>query len=146
MEACADRLWIVKNKTVTPYDGDLQQYRTECLSERGNKSNKEKSNSSDNENSAVSKQEQRRLAAEKRALLAPMKKKVTQFEKEMEKLQTKIKKLDEQLSDVSLYEKSPDKAQELTKERGQISKDLETIEMEWMEALEEYEEAQGDVG
>ena len=60
----------------------------------------------------------------------------------MEKLQTKITKLDEQLSDVSLYENSPDKAQELTKERGQISKDLETIEMEWMEALEEYEGAQ----
>ena len=35
MEACADRLWIVRDGTVRTYDGDMDQYRTECLAERG---------------------------------------------------------------------------------------------------------------
>ena len=35
IEACADRLWIVRGGTVRAYDGDMDQYRTECLAERG---------------------------------------------------------------------------------------------------------------
>ena len=35
IDACADRLWIVRGGTVQPYDGDMDQYRTECLAERG---------------------------------------------------------------------------------------------------------------
>ena len=35
MDACADRLWIVRGGTVRTYDGDMDQYRAECLAERG---------------------------------------------------------------------------------------------------------------
>ena len=35
IEACADRLWIVRDGTVRSYDGDMHQYRAECLAERG---------------------------------------------------------------------------------------------------------------
>ena len=35
IEACADRLWIVRGGTVRSYDGDMDSYRTELLAERG---------------------------------------------------------------------------------------------------------------
>ena len=35
IEACADRLWIVRGGTVRTYDGDMDRYRAECLAERG---------------------------------------------------------------------------------------------------------------
>ncbi len=35
IEACADRLWIVRGGTVRSYDGDVDRYRAECLAERG---------------------------------------------------------------------------------------------------------------
>ncbi|MFX7953385.1 ABC transporter ATP-binding protein, partial [Acinetobacter baumannii] len=35
VEASADRLWIVRDGTVKPYDGDMDSYRSELLAERG---------------------------------------------------------------------------------------------------------------
>ena len=35
VEATADRLWIVRHGTVASYDGDMDSYRDELLSERG---------------------------------------------------------------------------------------------------------------
>src|ERR1700759_4663740 len=37
IEACADRLWVVADRTVTSYDGDLDDYRRTVLSARGTK-------------------------------------------------------------------------------------------------------------
>ena len=35
LEACADRLWLVQDGTVKPFDGDLDDYRRRVLSESG---------------------------------------------------------------------------------------------------------------
>ena len=35
IEACADHLWVVADRAVTPFDGDLDDYRREVLSARG---------------------------------------------------------------------------------------------------------------
>ncbi len=139
IQACADRLWIARNGTVTPYEGDIEDYRNECLSERNNTANKAKKDQKE----APSRQDQRREAAARRAELAPLKKAAQKLEKQVETLSGKIEKLDDQLSDTTLYEKDPDRVQKLTMERGQIAKELETTEEQWLEALEEYEAAQG---
>src|SRR5258707_1079238 len=34
LDACADRLWLVANGTVTPFDGDLDDYRRRVFSDR----------------------------------------------------------------------------------------------------------------
>ena len=39
IEACADQLWVVADRTVTPYDGDLDDYRRMVLSARGMRTN-----------------------------------------------------------------------------------------------------------
>ena len=40
IEACADRLWLVGDGTVTPFDGDLDDYRRLVLSDRDDSSDK----------------------------------------------------------------------------------------------------------
>src|SRR6185437_680697 len=35
LEACADRLWLVQDGTVKPFDGDLDDYRRHVLSASG---------------------------------------------------------------------------------------------------------------
>ena len=35
IDACADQLWVVADRAVTPYDGDLDDYRRMVLSSRG---------------------------------------------------------------------------------------------------------------
>src|SRR5690606_12070023 len=37
VDACADRLWLVKGGTVRSYAGDIDAYRAELLAERGNR-------------------------------------------------------------------------------------------------------------
>src|SRR5438128_1591243 len=42
IEMCADRLWLVANNKVTPYDGDIDDYRREVLNLRGSKDDDER--------------------------------------------------------------------------------------------------------
>ena len=35
LEACADRLWLVADGKVTPFDGDLDDYRRRCCPDSG---------------------------------------------------------------------------------------------------------------
>ncbi len=141
IQACADRLWVVRNGTVLPYEGDIDDYRNECLSDRNNKTQKSKKPDG-NGKDAVNRQDQRRAAAARRAELAPLRKITQKLEKDVDKITQQIAKVDEQLSDTSLYEKDPDKVQKLTMQRGQLSKDLAVAEEKWIEALEEYEMAE----
>ena len=61
IEACADRLWLVADGTVTPYEGDLDDYRRQVLGRDG----KPREERRDDE-PRVSRTDQRRAAAEKR--------------------------------------------------------------------------------
>ncbi|MCP4935962.1 MAG: ABC-F family ATP-binding cassette domain-containing protein [bacterium] len=136
VEACVDRLWMVKDQTVEPYDGDLDSYRAELLVARSNKVKKEKS-----ANAGRSKKEQRQLAAKRRAELAPMRKKIKGFEKQMETLSGKIEVLDVKLGEAGLYDNDPDKANELAVERGRFTAELVKAEETWISASEAYEKA-----
>ena len=89
IEACADRLWIVRGGTVRAYDGDMDRYRAECLAERGatrRRGRQAKANGA----AKPTPQEARRQAAELRAALAPLKKTVTKAEAEIERLSQQI--------------------------------------------------------
>ncbi len=148
VEACVDRLWMVRDQTVQPYDGDLETYRAELLAARGNRVKKDK-RAARTENGAtgrsngggLSKKEQRQQAARRRAELAPMRKEIKAFEKQMEQISAKIETLDQKLGDQTLYEKDPDRANELVLERGRLTAELAKAEETWLTASEEYEKA-----
>ena len=141
LEACADRLWLVKDGTVTPYDGDMVSYREECLSERGTGRATRSEPGHEAGDSRGSRQEQRRESAVRRAALAPLKKAMTKKERKVDAISAEIAALDEQLGDMALYENDPDKANLLSRQRGELAKSLEQAEADWLEASEAYEAA-----
>jgi ATP-binding cassette, subfamily F, member 3 len=143
IEACADRLWIVRQGSVAPYDGDLESYKALCLSERGKgrAGGNGRSVEAPGGEARRNRQDERRSAAERRAELAPLKKRQTELEKRIEDLNRKIAVLDKKLADPALYARDPAKAREMVRERGQLAKTLEETEEEWLLASEEYETA-----
>ena len=142
IEACADRLWVVRDGTVSPYENDIEAYRNELLADRGaTTSRKERSSADANRTGRA---EQRRAAADKRAQLAPLKKAMQSAEKTVEKLTAQIAKLDALLADPQIYERDAARAQSAGIERGQLVKQLAQAEDAWLEASEEYERASAE--
>ncbi len=143
IEACADRLWVVRGGTVKSYDGDMDSYRADLLAERGAAT---RSRTSDGKPEAQrdSRAEQRRAAADRRALLAPLKKAMQAAEKNVEKLSAEIARLDTLLADAQIYAKDPQRAQNAGVERGQLAKRLSEAEEAWLNASEAYEAANCD--
>ena len=151
IEATADRLWLVANGTVAPYEGDLESYRAECLSARGSGLARTGSGAggragSDRDGGAnssafSSQKEQRRIAADRRQQIAPLKREMEAGERRIEALSLEISVLDARLADARIYARSPDKALTWTKERGRLVKAREAAEEAWMAATEAYEVA-----
>ncbi len=140
VEATADRLWIVKNGTVSVYDGDMESYRAELLSERG-AGTRGTSQGADANDGRSDRSAQRRASAQKRQQLAPLKKAVQEAEKQVEKLTADLAKLDAALGDPGLYA-DPQKAQKITLDRGLIAKALSAAEETWLTATATFEEAE----
>ncbi|MGD9802291.1 MAG: ABC-F family ATP-binding cassette domain-containing protein [Hyphomicrobiaceae bacterium] len=140
IDASADRLWIVKNGTVRPYEGDMEDYRAELLAERGGKTRTKPSDDRIAE-ARFSRADQRRDAAERRAQLAPLRRDVQSAEKRMEKLSAEIARLDTSLGDPELYTRDAAKAQKLVHERGLKAKELAEAEEAWLVATEALEGA-----
>ena len=141
LEACADRLWLVKDGTVKTYDGDMVSYRDECLSERGSGRASKSQPSEAGKESRGSRKEQRRESAARRAQRTPLKKAMTKKEQKVAAISAEIAAMDEQLGDMSLYESDPEKANLLSRQRGELAKALEQAEADWLQASEAYEAA-----
>jgi ATP-binding cassette, subfamily F, member 3 len=141
MDACADRLWVVRGGSVRAYEGDMATYRTECLAERGGEPMAPRGSGGPKPDgqARLSPQEARRLAAEARAALAPLKKEVKAAEAEIERLSRKIGEIDAALADTGLYARDPAGAQALARERGTLARSREAAEEAWLEASEAYE-------
>jgi ATP-binding cassette, subfamily F, member 3 len=136
LEACADRLWLVADGTAAPYDGDIASYRAQVTGPRpGTRS------ASTAPSGRTSRNAGRRAAASRRAELAPLKKTIKHHENRMDDLQAKLAKLDEALADAAFYETAPDKAQQYARKRGELAKELEQAEEDWLEASQAYEDA-----
>ncbi|HWJ19486.1 MAG TPA: hypothetical protein VNR65_12250, partial [Geobacterales bacterium] len=142
LEATVDRLWVVRDGTVTPYDGDIESYRQESLGGRGKQaSSAARANGGQTADVKRTRDEERRQTAQRRSELAPLRKLLTEHERRVEALQKKIAAIDFSLGDHSLYEKQPDKARSLTLERATLTKELKLAEDAWFEASFAYEEA-----
>ncbi|CCE95336.1 ABC transporter, ATP-binding protein [Sinorhizobium fredii HH103] len=138
IEATADRLWLVRDGTVTSYDGDLDDYRSVIVGSPKAKDEKLRTNGSDD---GLSKADQRKANADKRASLAPLRKKINEIESLTGKLEKLIQALDAELADPTLYEKAPAKAAQRAKERSDAAAKLAEAEEQWLELSAEYEEA-----
>ncbi|MBW6420524.1 ABC-F family ATP-binding cassette domain-containing protein [Rhizobium sp. XQZ8] len=135
IEATVDRLWLVNDGTVKPFEGDLEEYRDLIIAAGRKKDDKPQA-----AEDTASKADQRKANAEKRASLAPLKKKINEVEALTGKLEKLIQALDKELADPMLYEKAPAKAASKSKERGEAAAKLSAAEEEWLMLSAEYEE------
>ena len=140
MDASADRLWIVRDGTVRPYDGDMTSYRSECLAERGADPNAPRAKSKA-AGARPTPQEARRQAAERRASVAPLKKAMVRAEAAIETINRQIGAIDAQLADATLYVRDAKRAQALARERGEHVQARDRAEEAWLAASEAYEMA-----
>ena len=82
----------------------------------------------------------RQANAERRAQLQPLKKTIRQLEARMEKGQQALEALQTQLADGDLYSQSAsEELAQLLKQEGQLKRELEDIESEWLEQQEALE-------
>jgi len=140
MDACTDRLWIVRDGTVRSYDGDMERYRSECLLER-RALDRGKANAPATGRGKTSPQQARRQAAEQRAALAPLKQGIARAESEVEALNREIGKIERALADPEIYRGDAARAQALARERGKLIGARGAAELAWLAASEAYEAA-----
>jgi len=137
IEATADRLLLVADGHVTPFEGDLDDYRRFLLS--GDSAPTRRVESAPEVKAR--KEDSRRNAAEKRHNLKPLKDKVTAAEHQIATLNAELAKLDKTLSDPLLFTKDPAKAASVSKKRADAQRKLEAAEKTWLNASEAYENA-----
>ena len=133
IEATADRLWLVKDGSVKPYDGDLADYRQLVTGVTGDRKEKREADK-------ASKADRRRDAAQRRAALEPLAKEIKATEALMDRIRKRLDGIEDQLSDPALYEKDPKAATQLGKERSDLNATLAGHEEKWLALSAEYEE------
>jgi ATP-binding cassette subfamily F protein 3 len=133
IEATADRLWLVRDGTVAPYDGDMADYRQ--LVTGGSSDRRER-----READKASRADKRREAAARRAAMEPVAKEIKATEGLIERTRKRIDMIEDQLADPALYEKEPATATRLAKERSDLSNTLARHEDRWLELSAQYEE------
>ncbi|WP_376096690.1 ABC-F family ATP-binding cassette domain-containing protein [Roseomonas sp. CCTCC AB2023176] len=137
VELAADRLWLVADGTVAPFDGDLDDYR-KWLSDR--------SRAARAETRAANRDEPARPTAASRAAaraaLAPIRERVKEIEARLEKLRAEEALLARKLGDPATYArfKPADIAWANTR-RAAIAGIVGKLEEEWLELSERLEAA-----
>jgi ATP-binding cassette subfamily F protein 3 len=137
IEACADQLWVVADRKVTPYDGDLDDYRRAVLSSRGMRVTPKDRHAS---GGTVQSRDKAAKPKEKRV---PLKQRVAEAESEIARITGIIAKLDAALAMPDLFKKDPKQASQLGKARSAAAAALQKAEDDWLSASSEYDRATG---
>jgi ATP-binding cassette subfamily F protein 3 len=136
IEATADRLLLVANGEVNPFEGDLDDYRKFLLAGESAPSREPESK--------TGKDSARRDSAERRRQLKPLKDKLEAVEHQIAELSLDIAKCDKSLSDPLLFTKDPARGKAVSKKRADSIRKLETQEARWVKMQEEYEQAMAE--
>ena len=142
LKTVTDELLIVDDKKVIPFAGDLDDYAQWIK-------NKDKSaqldlQPIDTENKVISRKEQRKRDADLRKKFQPLKRIIDKLEKQLDQLHAKQQQLENDLADSDLYlQENKNKLKQALVAKSTVDKSLEDIEMQWMEASEDYEHRLG---
>lgn len=134
LEACADRLWLVANGAVKPFDDDLDAYRRVVLDGPDTKQRKAEAR-------PAAAAEAGRAAAPRRSALPSLRKKIEAVEARMARFNALLQRVDAVLTDPALFKEQPAKAASLSFQRAELERGLMAAEEEWLALSEEYESA-----
>ena len=132
VELVADRLWLVADGTVRPFDGDLDEYRV-LLADRARPAAKADS---------VTRRDDRRERAEARMALAPLRKQAKDAEARLAKLAAERVRIEAKLADPALY--APGRAADVTAANTRLAairREAAAVEEAWLAAEEALEAA-----
>ncbi|MGL5446149.1 MAG: ABC-F family ATP-binding cassette domain-containing protein [Rhabdaerophilum sp.] len=135
LDAACDRLWLVAEGRVKPFNDDLDAYAKQVLEGRKDVGKREALEL------ASSQKEDRRVAAEKRQNLKPLREKAKTLEQQVEKLTTLLARADEALANPAIFRDQPAKASQLAKDRAMLAERLSAAEEEWLGVMGELEGA-----
>ncbi len=143
IELTADRLWLVADGDVQPFDGDMDDYR-KLLSgrrqaDRAARRAERAANGNGAQPAGTSRKDQRRASAQARAALAPLRKAARAAEQRVERLQAQKAVIDTQLANPSLYEDQSADVTALTREAAELERAIADAEVAWLEAQEALE-------
>ncbi len=134
IEACADQLWIVADKTVTNFDGDLNDYRRLVMQSRGMRASpRDRAATAEK---GVAKDKGAPKVKEKKV---PLKQRVAEAESEMARINGIIAKIDTALALPGLFKKDPKQAAQLSKARAGAEAALARAEEAWLAVSTQYE-------
>ena len=107
---------------------------------------KDRSNKKQTSGEANARKQSRKDTAEARKRIAPLKKAYEVLEGKITKAKSRLPEIDKELSSSDIFTKDPDRAVKLGQERAELLRVIETLEMDWLEALESYEVARAQEG
>ena len=125
IETCADALWLVRDGTVTPFDGDMDDYSRLVLGKPP----------------LASKLRAAQAEARPKSTPVALKKLIQQVDGTITKLKEKIAVLDAALADPHIYREEPKKAADFARLRSKFEAELEREETRWLELHEELTDA-----
>jgi ATP-binding cassette subfamily F protein 3 len=137
IEATADRLWLVKDGGVAPFEGDMADYRQLVAGQSADRREKREADK-------ASKADRRREAAQRRAAMEPVAKQIKATEGLIERTRRRLDAIEAQLEDPTLYERDPKAVTQLSKERSDLAETLARHEDTWLSLSAEYEEAMAE--
>ena len=135
IEATAERLLLVSDGRVAPYEGDLDDYRRFLLAGDNSPTRRVEAETK------PTKETTRRDNAQKRRELKPLKDRVDSAESQIAALQTELAKLDRALADPLLFTRDPAKGSAVSKKRAEAARKLAAAESQWLTLQQDYETA-----
>ena len=134
VEATVDRLLLVADGGVAPFDGDIEDYKKYVL-ERAGQDRRGGGSGTGGQGA------KRKSAAQRREELAPLKKRIKEAEDTLAKLQKQLAKVEGELADPTLFQRNAPRGAYLSKSLSDTTKAIAATEEEWLLLTSEYEEA-----
>ena len=135
LEACADRLWLVADGTVKPFDGDMDDYRRVVLAaSSGGKVKPDKK--VDAEAAALEKKPE----VAKRRDPGHLRRKLETVDARIKKFGELLERIDSALADPDIFTKQNGRAVTLGAQRREVEKALDIAEEEWLSLTSELDE------
>jgi ATP-binding cassette subfamily F protein 3 len=131
VELVAERLWLVKDGRVAPFDGDMDTYRRLLLSERGGAPTRSRAESRGP-----------RPKPPSRSDIVPLRAEVAKCEARVAKLTEMQARIDERLANPLIYARGDsEELATLQRKRAEVEDGLHRAEALWLAALERLEAA-----
>jgi ATP-binding cassette subfamily F protein 3 len=141
VELTADRLLLVADGAVKPFDGDMDDYRALLLGQR-KAADEPAASARTPATSSAPRRDDRKAAADRRRALAPLRDKTKAAERLIERLTDARDRLTAALASPKTHSGAPGVVVELQKQLGQVEKQLAAAEESWLDLQEELETLQ----